>query len=438
MPVTDLTVLVVGGGGREHALAWAIARSPSVASVHVAPGNGGTALEPKVRNVPLKDGDIEGLVRFARQEAIGLAVIGPEAPLGAGIVDAFRAQRLPVFGPTADAARLETSKVWARDFMARHDIPRPVFTATDDVATAERAVRELGGVCVVKADGLAAGKGVLVCGDVEEGLRAVQSVMVDRKFGTAGEQVLVEERLAGPELSVMVAGDGRSYVVFPPAQDFKRLHDGDEGPNTGGMGSYAPPPIATADVLDAVRRRVVEPTLEGMAAERAAFTGCLYCGLMLTDRGPVVIEYNVRFGDPETQAQLPLLGDDLVEVLRAGAAGGGLDGGGALLSTRGASVCVVLASPGYPEQAETGRLVRGVRAAEEVAGVKVFHAGTRPEGDGVVTSGGRALAVTCVRDDLAAARSGVYEAIGEDGVNFDGMHYRRDIAHRAALAGGAA
>jgi phosphoribosylamine---glycine ligase len=435
MPASDATILVVGGGGREHALAWAIARSPAVARVYVAPGNGGTAREAKVENVPLKDGDIDGLARFAREHEVALTVVGPEVPLGAGIVDRFRAERLRVFGPTADAARLETSKTWARAFMARHGIPHPAFTVADDVATAEAAVRALGGRCVVKADGLAAGKGVLVCGDVDEGVVAVRTVMVDRKFGDAGTRALVEERCEGPELSVMVATDGRSYVVFPPAQDYKRLLDGDDGPNTGGMGSYAPAPLATADVLALVRNRVVEPTLAGMADEAVPFTGCLYCGLMLTARGPVVIEYNVRFGDPETQAQLPLVGDDLVDVLRAAAAGG-LAGGDAPLDVRGAAVCVVLASPGYPERAETGRTVRGLEAAEQVPGVKVFHAGTRAEGDAVLTSGGRALNVTCVRDTLADALAGAYAGIGPDGVHFAEMQYRHDIARRAVAAGG--
>jgi phosphoribosylamine--glycine ligase len=427
------SVLVVGGGGREHAIAWSLAAIPDVARIHVAPGNGGTCREPKTENVSLPDADIPGLLRFARERQIALTVVGPEVPLALGIVDAFQVERLPIFGPSKRAARLETSKSWARRFMERHEIPHPSFTVAESPEDAERAVRELDGSCVVKADGLAAGKGVIVCRELDEALAAVRSLMRERKYGDAGERVLVEQLLDGPELSVMAAVDGRGYVMFPPAQDYKRLLDGDTGPNTGGMGSYSPPPIAVPQLLRTVRSRIIEPTVAGMADEGTPFTGCLYCGLMLTSKGPSVIEYNVRFGDPETQAQLPLAGDALLEAL-LGSARGSLDDAQVVSEPGRASVCVVLASAGYPEQARIGEPVRGIDAAEQVTGVKVIHAGTRAADGGVVTSGGRALNVVCVRDDLAGAMAGAYSAIGGDGVHFAGMHYRRDIAARAIPA----
>ena len=282
MPPAPASVLVVGAGGREHALCWALARSPGVGRIHAAPGNGGTARESRVENVPLRDSDVDGLLDFAIDRRIELTVVGPEAPLAEGLADRFRDAGLCVFGPGREAALLEASKVRAREFMARYGIPHPAFTVTDEVRAAESAVRELGGHCVVKADGLAAGKGVLVCDGVAAGLAAVRTVMVERRFGAAGARVLVENRMSGPELSIMVVTDGRHYALFPPAQDYKRLREGDQGPNTGGMGSYAPAPIATADLVARVRREVVEPTLAGLAEEGTPFRGCLYFGLMLT------------------------------------------------------------------------------------------------------------------------------------------------------------
>jgi len=430
MPRAQARVLVVGAGGREHALAWSLLRSPRVGRVYVAPGNGGTAGEPGMENVPHGADDPEALLDLALSRQVDLTVVGPEGPLAAGLADRFQAAGLTVFGPTGRAARLESTKVWAREFMARHGIPHPWFTVADDVETAERAVREVGGHCVVKADGLAAGKGVLVCDGVESALRAVRTVMVERKFGAAGARALIENRMAGPEISLMVATDGRDYVLFPPAQDYKRLEEGDRGPNTGGMGSYAPAPIATPDLVERVRREVVEPTLAGMRAEGCPFRGCLYCGLMLTEIGPVVIEFNVRFGDPETQSQLPVLGVDLYEVL-LGAACGDLGSSGTPLRPGLASVCVVLASEGYPESSSPATPIQGIEAAERVEGVKVFHAGTRAQDGGVVAAGGRVLNVTCVRGSLGEAVVGAYEAIGPQALHFDRMRYRRDIAARA-------
>ncbi len=423
-------VLVVGGGGREHALAWALAKSDTVSKAYVAPGNGGTAFEDKVENVTIGAGETPMLREFARDYGVGLTVVGPEAPLASGIVDEFREAGLSVFGPSRAAARLESSKVWAREFMARHDIPHPPFTVAESATAARRAVSELGGDCVVKADGLAAGKGVIICSSPEEGEAAVHKIMVERAFGDAGDRVLVEEKVSGPELSIMAVTDGFGYAVFPAAQDYKRQLDQDQGPNTGGMGSYAPAPDATSDVVAEVRRRVIAPTLEGMLEEGVPFNGCLYCGMMLTDSGPVVLEYNVRFGDPETQAQLPLVVDDLAVLLRD-AARGALGPPSAADTEGRSAVCVVLAAEGYPAAPQVGGEVRGLAAAAEKDGVTVFHAGTRREGDKVFTSGGRSLNVVCVRDSLADAVAGAYEAIGEGGVQFDKMQYRSDIGRRA-------
>ncbi len=314
--------------------------------------------------------------------------------------------------------------------MARHGVPHPRYTVVATMAEAARAVDALGGACVVKADGLAAGKGVVVCDTAEAALEAAQAILVRSIFGAAGAQLVVEERLAGPELSVMAVTDGSGYVLLPPAQDHKRLLADDQGPNTGGMGAYAPAPVGTAALLDEVARRVVEPVLAGMAAEGSPFSGCLYCGLMLTEHGPVVIEFNARFGDPEAQVQLPLLTLDLATLLRD-AATGGLAGRAEVAPATGHACCVVLAAPGYPGRAEPDLPVSGLAAADARPGVKVFHAGTRQAGEAVVTAGGRVLNVVCVRDSLAEAVAGAYGAIGPAGVSFPGMQLRPDIARRA-------
>lgn len=431
-------ILIVGGDARAHALAWILGRSPSVTRIDVAPGNGGTATEPKARNVPIGVMDVDALVAHALAEGIGLTVISPEDPLAAGIVDRFRAAGLTVFGPTAAAARLESSKAWARDFMARHRIPSPEFQVAEDLATAEAAIRRMGGRCVVKADGLAAGKGVVVADNAVAAMAAARSMLVDGDFGPAGRQVLIEERLEGQELSVMAITDGIHYRLLPLAQDHKRLMDGDRGPNTGGMGSYAPVAIAP-ELLERILEGVVEPTLRGMRDEGHPFSGCLYCGLMLTAEGPKVIEFNSRLGDPETQVQLPLLKTDLVTLLRAAAMERLGDVQLEAAQDR-VAVCVVLASAGYPESSRKGDAIFGLDAAARVTGVKVLHAGSREAPDGVETDGGRVLSVVAVAETLAEARGKAYEAIdrrledrvGDDpaGVGFAGMQWREDIAAR--------
>ncbi len=431
------TILIIGSGGREHALAWAIARSENVDRVLVAPGNGGTDLEIGVTNVDVAADDIDRLLLLAQFEQVGLTVVGPENTLAAGVVDRFRAAGMPIFGPTRSAARLETSKVWARQFMRRHGMPHPDFVVAEDLESAEAEVRRLNGHCVVKADGLAAGKGVIVCDTVDEGLEAMRGMMIDRAFGEAGSRILVEQRIEGPELSVMAISDGETYITLPPAQDHKRLLSGDTGPNTGGMGAYAPAPIGTDAVIDFVRVNVIEPTLRGMAAEGEPFSGCLYVGLMLTDDGPKVIEFNTRFGDPETQAQLPLIEYGLTDILRAAAGDGRKVVDVPFKVAEGKScACVVVAAQGYPAVVQTGTTVYGIDAAEQHQGVKVFHAGTRIDQDSsslplLVTSGGRVLNVVCVGDSLAGVLSGVYGAIGDEGVRFDNMSFRPDIALRA-------
>ncbi|MEO8084488.1 MAG: phosphoribosylamine--glycine ligase [Ardenticatenales bacterium] len=479
---TPSRVLVIGSGGREHALAWAIARSPHVVRVVVAPGNGGTAREAKCVNVDVKATDIDGLVALAAAEDVDLVVVGPEDSLAAGAVDAFRAAGRSVFGPTRDAARIESSKSWSRAFMARHGIPHPRFVDTHDfdfamdavasIATGDGAHADRG--CVVKADGLAAGKGVVVCDTVDEGRAAVRSMMLDGRFGAAGSSVVIEERMVGPELSIMAVTDGTNYRLLPCAQDHKRIGDGDMGANTGGMGAYAPAPIATTELIARIEATVIRPALEGMRAEGHPFTGCLYAGLMLTDADatgdgldrtdrtdrtdrsdgsdgtgpastrpavvPKVVEFNARFGDPETQVQLPLVVSDFSALLAAAAAGDVMAAPYELAPASAA--CVVLAAPGYPGAATTGGPIEGLDRVDGRAGVTVFHAGTRVvDGDPhpgepaltVLTAGGRVLDVTCVADDLASAVRGAYAAIGadNDGVSFDGMQHRRDIAHRA-------
>jgi phosphoribosylamine--glycine ligase len=369
-------------------------------------------------------------VAAAIEHAVDLAVIGPEDPLAAGLADDLRAAGITTFGPSRAAALLESSKSWSRGFMARHGVPHPRFVSADGWEAAERAIADLGGPCVVKADGLAAGKGVVVADDAAEALRAVERMLAHREFGAAGERIVVEERLAGVELSVMAIADGARYVVLPPAQDHKRLLENDEGPNTGGMGAYAPSPAASPATMARIRAAIIEPTLAGLRDEGRPFVGCLYCGLMLTDAGPVVVEFNARFGDPETQVQLPLLRDDLGRLLWA-AATGALAPRDLDVAANEAAVTVVLVPAGYPGTSESGAAVTGLDRAAAIPGVKVFHAGTALRGETVVTAGGRALAVTCVGGSLAEAQAGAYGAIGDQGVHFDGMRYRKDIAAKA-------
>jgi phosphoribosylamine--glycine ligase len=398
--------------------------------VVVAPGNGGTATEPGVENAPVATADHSGLDQLARSIAADLVVVGPEDPLGAGLVDDLQAAGHLVFGPRRTAARLETSKAWARDFMAANDVPHPTYRVVTDLADGRAAVAALGGRCVVKADGLAAGKGVVVADNELDATTALESLLERGSFSESGRRVVVEQRLDGDELSIMAISDGNTYALLPAAQDHKRLLDGDQGPNTGGMGAYAPAPLATEDLLAQIRRTVIEPTLAGMASLGHPFAGALYCGLIATADGPVVIEFNARFGDPETQCQLPLLDTDFAAVLAAAAAGR-LRDAPPLHTTSNSAVTVVLASPGYPASSEKGLEVAGLDSLRGQSGLKVFHAGTALENGRVVTTGGRVLALTAWRPDLADARDAAYAAIGPRGIHFDRMQLRHDIGGRA-------
>jgi phosphoribosylamine--glycine ligase len=422
-----LNVLIVGSGGREHALAWAIARSSSVAGLYVAPGNAGTA--EIARNVDIAATDVTALAAFAREHAIGLTVVGPEAPLNAGIVDRFRADGLVCYGPTAAGARLEGSKAFAKEFMLRHGIPTAAFAVFDDAARAKAFARTLGAPVVIKADGLAAGKGVVIAATLAEADRAIDAMIVDREFGDSGGRVVVEEFIAGEEVSVHAMCHGDRAVLLPTSQDHKRAFDGDTGPNTGGMGAVAPVPWITAEDLRRVQRTVIQPVLDGMIVEGTPFTGTLYAGLMWTAAGPKVLEFNTRFGDPETEVLMPLIAGD-VAALFLDAASGRLP---AEVPVRpGSAATVVVASQGYPDQYRTGIPIDGLHTPLP-EGSAVFHAGTKRAADGrVVTAGGRVLAVTGWARDLRAALRAAYDGVAR--VNFEGAFCRRDIGRRHVVA----
>jgi phosphoribosylamine--glycine ligase len=426
-----MRVLVVGSGGREHALVWKIARSPAVERVLAAPGSDAIARLAECRPETRAD-DVAALARLARRERVDLVVVGPEAPLAAGLVDRLRDAGTAAFGPTAAAARLESSKAFAKRFMARHGIPTARFAVFEELEAARRHVRELGGPCVVKADGLAAGKGVAVCDGPAEAERALVEAMAERRFGDAGARVVVEERLAGEEVSYYAVTDGERIATLAAAQDHKRALDGDRGENTGGMGACSPAPVLSEAAEKRVLEEVVHPAIRGLSAEGMPYTGVLYAGLMLDAGGaPRVVEFNVRFGDPETQALVVRMEGDLVPLLD-GAARGRLDRA-APLGWQDAAVCVVIAAGGYPRDFERGKPIAGLEEAEREEGVVVFHAGTRRRSDGRFESaGGRVLGVTARGATLALARRRAYAAC--DRIRFDAMHLRRDIAARAAGA----
>jgi phosphoribosylamine--glycine ligase len=421
-----MKVLVVGSGAREHALAWRISESPLVTEVLCAPGNAGTA--EVARNVEVAATDVTGLVKLARAEAVGLAVVGPEAPLVAGLADALADAGVPTFGPSMRAAELEGSKVFAKERMAAFGVPTAPFRVFSDADEATRYVREAGRPLVVKADGLAAGKGVVVAADADEAAAAVDAMMRRRVFNDAGRRVVIEELLRGEEVSYHVVSDGTRYVALDAAQDHKRLLDGDAGPNTGGMGAYSPPPVVTADVEAKIRARVIEPMLEGLRREGRALRGALFAGLMIVDGEPMTLEYNVRFGDPECEVLMARWEGDVVPLL-LGAARGDLSG----VTPRfraGAASCVVLAAAGYPGSVRTGDVITGLERVPEVApGARVFHAGTRREGARLLTAGGRVLAVCAGGADIDEAVTLAYRAA--DVIAFEGRQMRRDIGHRA-------
>jgi phosphoribosylamine---glycine ligase len=420
-----MRVLLVGSGGREHALAWALARSPLLGELHAAPGNPGIGTLARLHPVPVSD--LEGLTRLAVDLAVDLVVVGPEAPLVAGLVDRLSAAGIAAFGPSAAAAQIEGSKTFAKSVMAAAGVPTARFAVCDTVSAAQAAIAEAEGGVVVKADGLAAGKGVVVCSSTREAHDAVAAALVDERFGAAGRRVLIEERLEGPELSLLALCDGEHVIPLAPARDYKRAGDGDRGPNTGGMGCISPVPGVEADMVAEIVARVHRPVVNELARRGAPFRGCLYAGLMLTADGPKVIEFNARFGDPETQAILPRTGGDVLALL-ARCAGGNLAGADAGVD-EDACVSVVVASRGYPDAPELGDPIGGIEQAEEVEGVTVFHAGTAASGSGLVTAGGRVLNVTAVGADFETARRRAYA--GVDLIRIAGSHHRSDIGRPA-------
>lgn len=424
-----MKVLVIGSGAREHALAWAAAKNSDVTQVFVAPGNGGTALMGgKVHNLPLKATDIGGLLEFSTTEGIDLTIVGPEQPLEQGIVDRFRDARQEVIGPVRAAAQLETSKVFAKEFMKRYSIPTASYQVFTDAASAGQYLASLGEEefpQVLKASGLCAGKGVVVATDLPEAQQALRSMFDDRVFGDAASEVVIESFLKGEEASVFVLTDGTDYRFFLPSQDHKRIGEGDTGKNTGGMGAYAPAPVVTPAVLRKVEERIVRPVLEGMKKEGTPYTGFLYIGLMIDNGEPSVVEFNVRLGDPEAQVVLPLCKDDLVDALLASIRGGLSDVPFGMLDC--AAATVVLASGGYPDQYETGKAISITEPASD--DVMLFHAGTSLQNGVLETSGGRVISVTAVGDSLRACVDKAYAAV--DGVAFEGAYHRRDIGFKA-------
>jgi phosphoribosylamine--glycine ligase len=419
-----MKLLVIGAGGREHALAWKLAQSPRVQKVFVAPGNGGTAGENGVENAAITE--IPRLIDFCRKEQIHLTVVGPEAPLAAGIVDEFRAAGLRIFGPTRAAAQLESSKDFATSFMARHKLPTARHATFASAAEAKAYVDREGAPIVVKADGLAAGKGVVVAATREEAHRAIDDMLTGRSLGEAGARVVVEEFLKGEEASFIVMSDGTHVLPLATSQDHKRLRDGDAGPNTGGMGAYSPAPVVTPKVHARVMREIILPAVQGMAKDGLPYLGFLYAGLMIDPAGnPRTLEFNCRLGDPEAQPILLRLKSDLLDLVEHALAGT-LDRTEADWDRR-AALGVVLAAAGYPEEPRKGDAIEGVPKPMEDC--RVFHAGTRLEGGRVLTNGGRVLCVTALGDSIRMARTRAYEAV--DRIRFDGMQYRRDIGHRA-------
>lgn len=425
-----MKLLVIGSGGREHALAWALAKSPKVEHVYVAPGNGGTAREPGVSNLALTDFD--ELIAFARQEAIGYTVVGPEAPLAAGIVDSFRRAGLAIFGPDQKAAQLEASKDYAKAFMQRHNIPTGSYQTFEQADQAHAYVDAQGAPIVIKADGLAAGKGVIVALTLEEAHQAIDDMLIDNRMGDAGARVVIEEFLAGEEASFIALVDGRNVLALASSQDHKRLLDADAGPNTGGMGAYSPAPVVDAAMHERIMREIIEPTVAGMAADGSPFSGFLYAGVMITEDGsPKTLEFNCRMGDPETQPILMRLRSDFSDVLQA-AVDGTLNQITLDWDPRSA-LGVVLAAANYPASPRSGDIINGLPATgnQPAPQTMIFHAGTRNAVDSgqTETSGGRVLCVTALGDSVALAQKTAYEQVGK--IRFDGVQFRRDIGYRA-------
>jgi phosphoribosylamine--glycine ligase len=419
-----MNVLVVGGGGREHALVWKIAQSKQADRIYAAPGNPGIKQHAECVDVP---SDVKSLLKFAKENSIDLTVVGPEAPLVAGIANTFKKEGLKIFGPDSEGAQLEGSKGFAKEMMRAHSIPTARYERFNTYNTALEYVRKANPPLVVKADGLAAGKGVIVCTSREQAIEAVDNAMKERIFGESGDSVIVEEFLTGQEASIICLTDGRTIASLETSQDHKPALDGDKGPNTGGMGAYSPAPVVTSQVYELTEREIMLPTIHALRGHRIDYRGVVYFGLMIDEGQPKVLEYNVRFGDPETQPLMVRLKSDLLELMMH-TVNGTLDEANIEWDSR-ASICVVLASGGYPGSYEKGKEITGIDEAEKDKDVVVFQAGTALDGDRLVTSGGRVLGVTALGEDIAAAQKKAYEAVAK--IHFDKMHYRRDIADKA-------
>ncbi|WP_106787872.1 phosphoribosylamine--glycine ligase [Acidaminococcus fermentans] len=420
-----MQVLVIGGGGREHTLVWKLAQSKKVTKLYAAPGNPG--MKDLAECVDLDIADLDGLADWAEKHAIDLTVVGPEAPLVAGIVDVFKARGLTIFGPSAKAAEIEGSKIFSKELMEKYGVPTAFFKVCDNLADARAFVEEKGAPIVIKADGLAAGKGVVVAMTRDEALAALDEMMGAHKFGSAGNRVVIEEFMEGEEASLLAFTDGKTIVPMLAAQDHKRVNDGDQGPNTGGMGAYCPAPVMTDALKEKTVKEVLRPIVDALAKEGRPYSGCLYAGLMIKGDSVKVVEFNARFGDPETQVVLPLLKSELAEIMVA-CANGTLTPDLVEWSDK-AAVCVVMASGGYPASYKKGIPITGLKAANAMDDVVVFHAGTREEDGKILTNGGRVLGVTAVADDIPSAQQKAYDAV--DKIHFDGAHYRQDIAWRA-------
>ena len=427
-----MKVLIIGQGGREHALAWKIKQSPKIKKLYCAPGNGGTA--SIATNVPIKADDLKGLSEFSEKEKIDLTLVGPEAPLARGIVDLFKEKGLRIFGPGKAAAQLEASKIFTKELAKTENIPTAWYEVFDDAKKAKDFIKSKGTPLVVKADGLAAGKGVIVASEEKEALQAVDKIIVEKAFGSSGEKIIVEECLEGEEASIIVVSDGENIVPLASSQDHKRIFDGDKGANTGGMGAYSPAPVVTDEIFTDTISGIVKPAINGMKKRGIPYRGVLYAGIMITNEGPKLLEFNVRFGDPETQAILPRLDSDLLELIELSMEGSLKDY--SLKWKRKSCVCVVMASGGYPEKYEKGKEISGIEKALELKDTLVFHAGTRlaenTSSTGaarVLTSGGRVLNVVGLGENIKKAIDEAYKACSV--IKFEDMHYRKDIGHRA-------
>ncbi|MDD4899546.1 MAG: phosphoribosylamine--glycine ligase [Candidatus Omnitrophica bacterium] len=421
-----MRILVIGSGGREHALVWKLAQSKLAEKIFCAPGNGGIAQIAEC--IDIKADDIESILNFVKKEKIDFTVVGPEVPLALGIVDDFRNRKLKIFGPEKKAARMEASKIFCKELMAKYNVPTAAFKIFSEAKEAYDYIDEYGTPCVIKADGLAQGKGVIVAKDAPEAKAAVKSILEEKIFGDAGKRLIIEDCLQGVEASILVFTDGKTVVPLASSQDHKRIFDGDHGPNTGGMGAYSPAPVVTPKLFQEIMEKVINRTISGLAREGISYQGVLYAGIMLTDSGPKTLEFNVRFGDPETQAILPRLKSDLLEVMLA-VSEGNLSRIKNLEWETKACVCVVCASGGYPGDYAKGKEISGLQDAAKMKDIVVFHAGTKKEGEKILTSGGRVLGVTGLGQTIKEAITKTYQAVEK--IKFEGMQYRKDIGAKA-------